>query len=153
MKIFRNKRGLSPLIATILLIAFAVALGAVVMNIGKNTLRGMDAGFAILDLGGKKQICYFDRAENSALEITIKNGNVMEITDFQVSIVGTEDISLPKDQILTAPLQKGEVRRVMVMYDGAKTGTLTKVLIRPKILRNGERTLGTELEVEGIGPC
>lgn len=32
MKITLNKRGISPLIATVLLVAFAVALGAVVMS-------------------------------------------------------------------------------------------------------------------------
>ena len=34
-KIIKNKKGVSPLIATILLIAFAVALGAVVMSWGR----------------------------------------------------------------------------------------------------------------------
>ena len=29
---FRSKRGLSPLIATVLLIAFAVSMGAMIMN-------------------------------------------------------------------------------------------------------------------------
>jgi flagellin-like protein len=34
--LFTNKRGVSPLIATILLISFAVSLGAVIMNLGVN---------------------------------------------------------------------------------------------------------------------
>jgi len=36
IKIFTSKKGISPLVATVILIAFAVALGAVVMNIGTN---------------------------------------------------------------------------------------------------------------------
>ena len=35
-RFFNNKRGVSPLIATVLLISFAVALGAVVLNWGRN---------------------------------------------------------------------------------------------------------------------
>ena len=35
MLVITSKKAVSPLIATIILIAFAVALGAVVMNIGK----------------------------------------------------------------------------------------------------------------------
>jgi flagellin-like protein len=31
-----NKRGISPLLATVLLIAFAIALGALVLNYGEN---------------------------------------------------------------------------------------------------------------------
>jgi len=150
MRLFRNKRGISPLIATILLIAFSVALGVLVLNLGKNL--GMDVGFAIMDLSGKKQICFFDRAENSALEFTIKNGDMMEITDLQISLIGTDDI-LNKDDLLAEPIQKAEVKRIMVMYDSTQSGSLRKVVITPNIIRNGERTLGTSLEVENIQPC
>ena len=41
---FASKKGLSPLIATILLIAFAVALGAVVMNLGPTIGPSMPFG-------------------------------------------------------------------------------------------------------------
>ena len=37
--LFSSKRALSPLIATVMLIAFAVALGAVVMNWGKGYIE------------------------------------------------------------------------------------------------------------------
>lgn len=36
-----NKRALSPLIATVLLIAFAIALGAIVMSLGKNYIQSI----------------------------------------------------------------------------------------------------------------
>ncbi|MDP7623305.1 MAG: hypothetical protein QF436_04300, partial [Candidatus Woesearchaeota archaeon] len=36
MRAKSNKRGVSPLIATVLLISFAVALGSVVLNWGRN---------------------------------------------------------------------------------------------------------------------
>lgn len=38
-----NKRALSPLIATVLLIAFAIALGAIVMGLGKNYIKSISA--------------------------------------------------------------------------------------------------------------
>ena len=34
-----NKKGMSPLIATVVLIAFAVALGAVIMNISSSVVE------------------------------------------------------------------------------------------------------------------
>ena len=40
LEFFSSKKGVSPLIATILLIAFAVALGSVVMNWGLNLSLG-----------------------------------------------------------------------------------------------------------------
>jgi len=33
---FRNKKAVSPLVATVILIGFAVTLGAVIMNLGRN---------------------------------------------------------------------------------------------------------------------
>jgi flagellin-like protein len=152
MNLLRNKRGVSPLIATILLIAFAVALGAVVMNVGRSTIGAMDAGFSILELGGKKQVCFFDRAENSALELTIKNGDIMELEDLQVSVIGIADI-VNRDHLLQVPIKKAEIKKVMVLYDARQTGKLRKIVITPNIIRNGERTLGTGLELEGLQPC
>jgi flagellin-like protein len=152
VSLFNNKRGVSPLIATILLIAFAVALGAVVMSIGRSTIGGMDAGFAILDLGGKKQVCFFDRQADSALEITIKNGDTMEIADFQISIIGSVDV-LNSNSLLSTPLNKGEVKRLLIKYDESAVGEIRKVIITPNIIRNGERTLGTGINLENIVAC
>ena len=59
-KFLKSKKGVSPLIATILLIAFAVALGSVVMNWGLN-----------LNLGKSTDIC-------RAVEIKIRNVDVAE---------------------------------------------------------------------------
>ncbi len=152
MRMLHSKKGLTPLIATILLIAFAVALGAVVMNLGKNPPSFMNAGFSIMEMGGARQICFFDRGENSALEFTLQNGDVMEIVNLQISLVGTNDI-VNKDRLLTETIQKGEAKRVMVMYDSGQVGNLRMVAITPNIIRNGEKTLGTSLKVEGIQPC
>ena len=47
-----NRRGLSPLVATVLLIAFAVALGAVIMSLGKSYVESIPetpVGAAICD--------------------------------------------------------------------------------------------------------
>ena len=48
-----NRRGLSPLVATVLLIAFAVALGAVIMSLGKSyvesILEEISTGDAVCD--------------------------------------------------------------------------------------------------------
>jgi flagellin-like protein len=150
--LLNSKRGVSPLIATILLIAFAVALGAVVMSIGKNTIGGMDAGFAIIDIGGKKQACFIDRGADSALEITLKNGDTTDIADFKVSIIGTND-SINKESLLSAPVNKGDIKRLLVQYDKNDVGDIRKVVITPRIIRNDERTLGTGISIEGITAC
>jgi len=56
-----TKRGVSPLIATVLLIAFAVALSAVVINYTRAPLPGSstecDVPLVVHVLGGKDQLC------------------------------------------------------------------------------------------------
>jgi flagellin-like protein len=152
--LLKNKRGLSPLIATILLIAFAVAIGAVVMNIGRTTLiPDPDAKiFSILEVQGKQQICYFDKGTESLLEITLKNGADTEIVNLQLSIIGKKDIN-NLNNLLTQPIQKSEVKRVAVKYDGAAVGQLTKVIITPRVIEKGTPALKSSLEVENIPTC
>ena len=60
-----NKKGVSPLIATVLLVVIAVALGAFVMNFGKN----IEAGVYVIDecrefeelqfdMSSRKRVCF-----------------------------------------------------------------------------------------------
>jgi len=154
IRLLKNKRGLSPLIATILLIAFAVALGAVVMNIGRSTILP-DSGssiFTLLEIGGAKQICYFDKGTESLLEFTIKNKGMAEISDLQLSLVGKRDI-INTDDLLKQPIKKVEVRKVMVKYDGITIGQLNKVIITPIVIEDNQPGLKNSLEFDNIPLC
>src|SRR3989344_4899144 len=70
LKMIKSKKGVSPLIATILLIAFAVALGSVVMNWGLN-----------LNLGSSRDMC-------RSVEVKIRNIDVAEVCFGGVGING-----------------------------------------------------------------
>jgi flagellin-like protein len=101
-----NKRGVSPLIATVLLIAFAVALGAVVMNWGKGYIEGqtldveekssvdiacsMDVDLELLKIGNSKKICFnpANSTDNSSLEFMLENRGSVEIVGLSVSLIG-----------------------------------------------------------------
>jgi flagellin-like protein len=85
-----NRKGMSPLIATVLLIAFAVALGAMIINIGSNLpVAGPDCSQIILDMS--PGLCYKENAimvgvtnngqlsaESLSLKITDASGNTMK---------------------------------------------------------------------------
>jgi len=62
---FLNKRGVSPLIATVLLISFAVALGSIVLNLSR-TLHFWDecseVSIKIRELD-EAQACYFGKGK------------------------------------------------------------------------------------------
>ena len=92
-----EKKGMSPLIATMLLIAFAVALGAMIMNwsstLGENTGPDCDAITMIIN----PYLCY---AENM-IKISIKNtGKPVAAVSLKVSDANTENTILLKESNL-----------------------------------------------------
>lgn len=104
--IFNNKKGISPLIATVLLIAFAVALGAVVMNWGKNYVQttAIDAqksgqakqkctntNMEFVQVSGIPKICVNDLQNATIVEFTMKNKAPHEIVDIEITVLGDND--------------------------------------------------------------
>ena len=102
-----NKRGISPLIATVLLIAFAVALGAVVMNWGKNYVmttatdaqrsgqakqKCTNTNLEFVQVAGVPKMCV-DHLDNATrVEFIIKNKAPHAIFDMAVTVIGNDDI-------------------------------------------------------------
>jgi flagellin-like protein len=90
-----NKKGISPLIATLLLVAFAVALGAMIINIGSGIINtGPSCDTLKVTLVNQDTLCYdvttattnaeFDYDQQGVREIIFKentriNGNVYDI--------------------------------------------------------------------------
>ena len=67
-----NKRGIAPLIATLLLISFAVAVGVVIMNFGRAQVEleaqcAIDIGLRLAKIGGSQDICYDSTKKNIKL--------------------------------------------------------------------------------------
>ncbi|MFT7615986.1 MAG: flagellin-like protein [Candidatus Woesearchaeota archaeon] len=82
-----NKRGVSPLIATVLLIAFAVSLGAVIMNLGADLAHNAcsTASIEVKEVGGKARICVDDASKE--LKITVENTGEA-LNGLKISIIG-----------------------------------------------------------------
>jgi len=105
---FRAKKGVSPLIATVLLIAFAVALGAVVMNWGRTYVEdtaalareksdteikcSSDVKLAFLEVKNIKRLCY-EYTTVTKLNFTIENTGKLDIVGLQVTVVGKKNIN------------------------------------------------------------
>jgi len=93
-----NKKAVSPLIATVLLIAFTVALGAIVMNWGESFVRKtqdtaseasegklectMEVDFEVINAE------YFesDSTDNATLSVLIRNAGDKEISQFVAQV-------------------------------------------------------------------
>ncbi len=126
-----GRRGMSPLIATVLLMAFAVALGGMIMN------WSSDLGSkAALDCSGVKldvaQFCHND----SAISVQVRNTGTQNIAALALNVAN------PGSDIFTIVLQdsamaKGETKASTVPFLAAADA---KVSITASIAENGVPT-------------
>jgi len=93
-----NKKAVSPLIATVLLIAFTVALGAIVMNWGESFVRNtqdtaseasegkiectMAVDFDVINA----EYVEYDGDENATLNVLVRNAGDKEISQFVAQV-------------------------------------------------------------------
>jgi len=121
-----GNRGVSPLMATVLLVAFSIALGAVVMSWGEDYIAtnsdfttsanelgvGCDrVSFSIISVKGVPQVCY----DGSAVQIFIENGQSIELANIQARLVGTDGIA--QMEILSQPLAPLDALKTTFAYD------------------------------------
>lgn len=135
LRLKHNRKGLSPLVATVLLIAFAVALGAVVMNWGKQQVEThIEEGEACKQVSlnwylsdGKEQICY----TSSKFSFTIENSEKIEVNDLKLIVIGSQDIYTKQN--LRIGLRKSDLKKTEVDYDLAKYGEPQEIRLIPII--------------------
>ena len=156
------KKGVSPLIATILLIAFAVALGSVVINWGLNFSLGK-SGDKCANVAIKiKEIssagaCYGGVGQNGYINFIIGSAGNTDISGLAILIVGSSGKSrlFDLDNIL---IKKGdwlEKNDKEVSYDFLQFGNINQVQFIPKI-KSGQSTdicSKNSLSAEKISAC
>ncbi|MBW2976682.1 hypothetical protein KY347_04510 [Candidatus Woesearchaeota archaeon] len=134
-----NKRGVSPLIATVLLISFAVALGAVVMNWGSNfdLLKEEDVCYDInlklRNLNGA-EVCYSGSGKSRYIHFILDNKGNADVNGLGLWITGEKgtklldfnDFSIERGTLL-------EIRDNTVEYDFNAYGAIKHIQFIPKV--------------------
>lgn len=162
----KSKKAVSPLIATVLLIAFAVALGAVVMNWGRSYVEsepGEITGAAHVDssaspitdacsgnilldivrIGGKPSICY----DGTVIKYTIENKGSITMDAVKFQVIGLNDIF--NSQISTMP--SADIKKSSIGYDQGKYGSIEQIRFIPTV--GGTVCPKKALTIENIGKC
>jgi flagellin-like protein len=155
---FNNKRGISPLIATVLLIAFAVALGAVVMNWGKNYVmttakdaqengqakqRCANTVMEFVQTSGVPMMCVDHLTNASEIRFTIKNKASHSIVDMGVTVLGSTDIYeklLTNDSVLKLKFSGAglaQSRMIQGVLNVSGVGSFQKIIFTPYIKIDG----------------
>ncbi|MGV8150099.1 MAG: archaellin/type IV pilin N-terminal domain-containing protein [Candidatus Woesearchaeota archaeon] len=149
----RGKRAISPLIATVLLIAFAVSIGTLIMNIGKDVIANVgdctDVKMDIQTINAKPLFCY-DK-DNSKINLMVKNTGSVDIKYLKLSIT-TADFGHEELTVEDSSLKVGKTLTKSIDY--SRQGDF-KTEIIPIITASGKETmcLDNSIAAETIGPC
>ena len=142
------KKGVSPLIATVLLIAFAVALGAVVMNWGRtyvqdtqNTVRdkgdldvkcSSDVRLKVGKISNIIQFCYGGGGTGGYVNMLIINDGIVDIDSLRFAVVGALGV-YTNNSLNATGLAQSEPKRVNLSYDYTLYGAVKQVRITPVV--------------------
>ena len=151
-----NKKGITPLMATFLLVSFAVALGVTIMNLGSAEVEDaaqcpIEVGLKLSNIGGQEQLCY--DAGSKTLKFTLENGVNIKVEGLIVNIIGevkADSFELNEAKVIKAGNYLGQVS-----YDSAVSGTIRQVKISPKVVMYDVEEICTEqaLVKEGVREC
>lgn len=123
-----NKKGVSPLIATVLLIAFAVSIGAVIMNWGKSALEeeeevAEEPDFMKWYMGNNiEDLCYDD----TKIIFNVKGDPPINIRATKIIGKGVKEDYLPEN-IVNIP-EEGQVQKITLPFDVSKYGVLNQII-------------------------
>ncbi|MBI2573747.1 hypothetical protein HYV86_07820 [Candidatus Woesearchaeota archaeon] len=151
-----HKKALTPIIATFLLVSFAVAVGVVVMNLGSAQVEEeaecpVEVGLALAMVKGKEHVCYDTKTKT--IQFTVKNGKNSKVEGLIVNIIG-EDGSQSED-LVKAKMPKAGTYRGKIVYNLKENGAVEQIEIVPKITPFDEEQICTEqaLLVEEVKNC
>lgn len=143
-----NKKAISPLIATLLLIAFTVALGVMIMNWGSTLVDyGTCDGVKISIPAEKNSMCY--KSDTQKIFFIVKNDGNSEITSLIIRSENLDStdassriIDIPVD---SSKIEKGGKKPFDLVYSKPNNYNLE---IIPKILVKNEEELCADKAVK-----
>jgi len=161
--LFANKRAVSPLVATFLLILLSIGLGAAVMSWGEQyieakaefvqgvqeTVTSCDlVSFSVITIGGVRQLC----TDKKSLKGFVDNGADANIADFHARIIGKDGVFV-QESVLDRPLPRGSA--VPFTFSTGEIGDVQQVKLTPKIAVGGKQVTCAKQSVllENIPQC
>lgn len=164
-----SKKGLSPLIAAVLLIVVVVGIGAVITGMvrgmfaeNKATIESKDDEMvcsrdvvvSLVNIDGDPQICRGSSPAN--ITAVLENSGSADIDDFQMKVYGTTGF-YSNDSLDTGTFTAGDSLELTGTFVSGDVGTVEQVKLIPKLKKSGEAgyhfCAGVALSYEGIGDC
>ncbi len=146
-----HKKAVSPLIATVLLIAFAVSLGAVLLTYMTSLGECGGVSIEIAELDGKPLICY--NSNTNKLDFTVENSGREDVEYLKLSLTGALNV----DNVdVTRAIPRSETEKISVDYKMQYLGKIQKLKIIPVVIEDEEEVIcpsEKSLNIEGIPEC
>ena len=137
-----GKRGVSPMVATFLLLALAIGLGVLVMNWGRASLEesarcSVEIGMNVIMLNQQPQVCVGGSGEHGYVTFILENGAIIDIEKLQIRAIGSKKIytrDVPESDI-----ERGNALQKTMPYNFDLFGEPKQIKFTPKIeLFSGE---------------
>ncbi|MBN2457517.1 hypothetical protein JXB31_00110 [Candidatus Woesearchaeota archaeon] len=123
-----SRKGVSPLIATVLLLAFSVALATVVMQLDPFSDDCSKVNIRIAEYEGQKHICY-DEGDR-IIKVYVENSEYV-IDSVKVSVSGTEGVLVIDD--MGIKIARNQLQMLSIPYDISEYGKILDVMITPRV--------------------
>ncbi len=153
---YLDKQGLTPLMVTLLLISFAVALGVVIMNLGRAQVETeaqcpINIGMKLSAIGGVEQLCYDQNKKE--LSFTVENGVNINVEGLIVNLIGAQKAETI--ELTEAKMGKAGNYMGRVAYDQTTAGQIRQIKISPKVLLYDNEEICAEKAVvaESVRDC
>lgn len=166
-----KKRGVSPLIATVLLIAFAVGLSAIVMNWGKQYVQdtaemtqtksnqevacNLDVSIRWVEIGGVDRVCFDDSAIPTKLVYIFENGPYLDLSGYVLRVLYANSTFMHQDNVAT--ILKAYPMSSSFTFPPSITATsnITMVEIVPRVSVDGSdlTCANRAIRVENLRHC
>jgi len=139
-----NKKGVSPIVATIILIALSIGIGLLVMGWGRayieekaefvqgiqETITTCDsADFSVIVIGGIPQLCI----EGNIIKGYLDNGPDIDLLDVQARVAGTAGVYV-QESLLPEPLKR--LQAAQIAFAVPSIGKVAQVKLTPKVEMN-----------------
>jgi flagellin-like protein len=151
----KDRRGISPLIATILLIAFAVALGSVVYtyfiilvdNAGASG-QGCERFISLSSTPDRSGDYVYDFDRSTGIRVVVYNNGPNEVTALTYVVEGTKQMfKVEEGMNRIAP---GTSDWISIPYDTEVYGEIMRIVITPHYKHSGHNRICTEGRLEII---
>lgn len=139
-----NKRAVSPLVSTLILIVAAIGIGIIIMNWGRAALEetskcAVDTEMQIVKLNQNPQICQSGSGINGIIHFILENGPNTEINRIHFRVIGEKGVFT--QELDKSSIDVGSSIIKDIPYNYEQFGNILQIKLTPMLILYPEEPL------------